>query len=103
LTNFASLETSQTAQQSGHLKKTSLKLGGQISRLYQEKNGNLRNRTTSHGFFISGRKKFKVFFLTKNRAEKLDFKNFGCWKKEIGTFLLMFTQSAYVSYVHKTY
>jgi len=82
LTNFASLETSQTAQQSGHLKKTSLKLGGQISRLYQKK-----------------KKKKKK----KNRAEKLDFKNFGCWKKEIGTLSLMFTQSAYVSYVHKIY
>jgi len=43
------------------------------------------------------------FFFEKNRAEKLDFKNFGCWKKEIGTLLLMFTQSAYVSYVHKKF
>jgi len=60
---------------------------------------NLRNRTTSHGFLL-WEGKFLSFF-DKKTAEKFDFKNFGCWKKEIGTSPLMFTQSAYVSYVHK--
>merc|ERR1712227_245074 len=68
LTNFASLETSQTAQQSG-LQKTSIKSGGQISRLYQEKMENLRNRTTSHGFFIREGKKIDFFFRKKTELK----------------------------------
>jgi len=65
---------------------------------------NLRNRTTSHGFFISGRKNFKAYFFEK----KTELKNWisrilDVGKKEIGTLLLMFTQSAYVSYVHKKF
>merc|ERR1719461_584939 len=73
LTNFASLETSQTAQQSGHLKKTSLKLGGQISRLYQK--WKPKEPNDQSWLFISG-----SFFL-KKQSLKIGFQEFWMLEK----------------------
>jgi len=50
-----------------------------------------------------GRKNFKVFFEKKTELKNWISRILDVGKKEIGTLLLMFTQSAYVSYVHKIY